>query len=94
MPGVPPAESGLPSSKPPAGSVAAQQWWEKYDDALAEKNLALVYPTDSVARAYTGIAGMLNLLCIFDAVMLGLLGRFGEPPPVPAEDKHHKEPSA
>ena len=38
----------------------------------------LVYPTDVVARAYAGIAGMLNLLCIFDAVVLAMLGHFGE----------------
>jgi hypothetical protein len=44
------------------------------DTILAEKGIALVYPTDVVARAYAGVAGLLNLLCIFDATMLALMG--------------------
>lgn len=83
-------EAGLPPMPPPS-LAGAQHWWERYDEALAEKNLALRFPTDSVARSYSGIAGMLNLLCIFDAIMLGLLGHFGEPPP---EEKPRKEPPA
>jgi len=47
--------------------------------ALADKGLALVYPTDVVARAYAGIAGLLNLLCMFDATALAMMGTFGEP---------------
>lgn len=85
------ARAGLPE-KPPRSLARAQQWWGQFDRALAEENLALVYPTDSVARAYSGIAGMLNLLCIFDAVMLGLLGRLGEPPPQPPGEEPRKEP--
>mgnify|MGYP000853354412 CR=1 FL=1 len=43
------------------------------------------YHVDNVARAYAGIAGLLNLLCIFDATILALMGRFGEPvAPTPA----------
>ncbi len=87
------SEAGLAESTPPADPAGAQAWWEKYERAVAEKGLALVYPTDSVARAYSGIAGMLNLLCIFDAVMLGLLGRYGEPAPQPpGGNASRKEP--
>lgn len=61
-----------------------------YQEVLRDKQLALTYPGDIVARAYSGIAGMLNLMCIFDAVMLAMMGRIGEPPPKtqgPAEAK-------
>ena len=44
------------------------------DAVLAEKRIALVYPTDVVARAYAGVAGLLNLLCIFDATVLAIMG--------------------
>jgi len=49
------------------------------DAALAERNLALTAPTATVARAYAGVAGLMNLMCIFDAVLLSLMGRYGEP---------------
>jgi len=49
------------------------------DYELQRRGLALATPTEGVARAYTGVAGMLNLLCIFDAMMLCLLGIRGEP---------------
>jgi len=45
------------------------------DKRLAEANLALVSPTDTVARAYSAVAGLLNLMCIFDAVILALMGK-------------------
>jgi len=67
-----------------------EQWWNAFNQAAAEEGLALVYPTDTAARAYTGVAGMLNLLCIFDAIMLGLLGQLGEPPPLPPEEKKER----
>jgi TM2 domain-containing membrane protein YozV len=76
----------------PQQSQNPGRWWISYNEAVAEKHLALVYPTDAVARSYTGIAGMLNLLCIFDAVMLALLGRLGEPPPEPRKAKSKPEP--
>ena len=72
---------------PPRGRADAQAWWDAYTRELAERKIALVYPTGGVARAYSGIAGMLNFMCIFDAFMLGLIGRFGEPPPEPAAAK-------
>jgi len=46
----------------------------------ADKNLALVWPAAGPARIFTGVAGMLNLLCIIDAVLLALLGIRGETP--------------
>ena len=49
------------------------------DYELQRRGLALATPTEGVARAYTGVAGMLNLLCIFDAMMLCFLGIRGEP---------------
>ena len=50
------------------------------DGRLKEMNLVLVYPVDTIARAYAGVAGMLNLLCIFDATILAIAGVTGEPP--------------
>jgi len=50
------------------------------DGILAEEGLALAPPADTVARAYTGVAGMLNLLCIFDVLVLSLMGVSGEGP--------------
>ena len=48
------------------------------DELLAERGVALVYPVDIAARAYAGIAGLLNLLCIFDAATLAMMGVTGE----------------
>ena len=42
-------------------------------------SIVLAGPSGDVARAYSGIAGMLNLLCIFDAIMLVLMGHYKEP---------------
>ncbi len=49
------------------------------DKKLNDAGLALVAPTDTVARAFAGVAGLLNLMCIFDAAMLSLMGIRGEP---------------
>lgn len=46
------------------------------DDELGDK--ALVAPEGTVARAYAGVAGMLNLMCIFDAAVLSIMGVRGE----------------
>ena len=51
------------------------------DVVLRAEGLALVAPTDTAARAYAGVAGLLNLMCIFDALMLAVMGVTGEPPP-------------
>ncbi len=50
-------------------------------------SLAVADPAAGVARAYTGIAGMMNLLCIFDVLMLGLMGVWGEPRASEADDE-------
>ena len=49
--------------------------------ALAKDGIAVVHPGGIVARAYAGVAGLLNLLCIFDAVILSMMAKPGEPPP-------------
>jgi hypothetical protein len=54
-------------------------------EALVDDGLALVAPVETVAQAYAGVAGLLNLMCIFDAVMLALA--WGRPPAKPAEQK-------
>ncbi|MBL7218965.1 MAG: hypothetical protein ISS69_02535 [Phycisphaerae bacterium] len=51
------------------------------EKVLAEKKLALVAPTATVARVYAGVAGLLNLMCIFDVVMLALIGTVATTPP-------------
>ena len=61
-----------------------------YANLASPKNLALVYPSDTVARAYSGVAGLLNVLCVFDALMLALAGAMGEPPP-PSEGQGQAE---
>jgi len=55
------------------------------DEVLARDKIALVAPADTVARTYSGVAGLLNLMCIFDAVILSFLGVRGEAKP--EEDK-------
>ena len=58
---------------------------------LARQKLALVPPVDTAARAFSGVAGLLNLLCIFDALMLALMGRAGEPPRAGPDAKTRRE---
>jgi len=53
--------------------------------ALVDERLALVAPVETVARTYAGVAGLLNLMCIFDAVMLALV--WGHPSAKPAGQK-------
>ncbi len=50
------------------------------DAKLQAEGLALVAPADTVARAYSGVAGLLNLMCVFDALMLSIMGVTGESP--------------
>ena len=49
------------------------------DKVRQESGVALVAPTETVARAYAGVAGLLNVMCIFDAMILSLMGVSGEP---------------
>lgn len=74
-------QNKLSTLGPPRNPADAEAWKKVYNDKLAEDKLAVVYPVDVVSRAYSGVAGMLNLLVIFDAMMLGLLGRAGEESP-------------
>jgi hypothetical protein len=63
------------------------KWLDAVDAQLAQRKVALTFPEGTVARAYAGVAGLLNLLCIFDALMLAMLGVQGEDPPAVAPDK-------
>jgi len=60
-------------------------------EKLAQKKIALVAPADSIARVYAGVAGLLNLMCMFDAFMLALIGQVGEPPPTKARKQPKPE---
>lgn len=49
------------------------------DSELQRRGVAFgIYATENVARAYAGVAGMLNLLCVIDALILSLMGVYGE----------------
>lgn len=67
--------------KPLKNSRAGRDRQMLIDKKLSEENIVLVAPVDTVARAYAGVAGLLNLMCIFDAVVLamGTAGTAGEP---------------
>ncbi len=58
--------------------AAYNSWMSQFRQAQAQDNLALVYPADTVAQSYSGVAGLLNFMCIIDALLLGLMGRKGE----------------
>ncbi|MFP4355160.1 MAG: DUF6677 family protein [Phycisphaerae bacterium] len=64
--------------EPVAGPVVPEQQVQ-VDVYLAKEGVALTDPTSVVARAYSGVAGLLNLMCIFDALALGLMGVRSEP---------------
>lgn len=67
------------SEPPPPQQASARVLWNATaDKAMKEAGISLTAPMDNVARAYSGVAGLLNLMCIFDAVMLALLGVTGE----------------
>ena len=56
-----------------------------------DEPLALVSPADTVARAYSGVAGLLNLMCIFDAGILSLMGVYGEPARKKGDERGERE---
>lgn len=64
--------------RPPGGYDPAAWRVTQIDKKLAKEGLALVAPTETIARAYAGVAGMLNLMCIFDACILAVMGVTGE----------------
>lgn len=51
------------------------------DEYLQKRGMALVAPADTPARAYSGVAGLLNLLCIFDCAILAFMGGFSQSTP-------------
>ena len=74
-----------PRQRPSALSRDPMEATAVMDAKLQGRGLALTSPTDTVARAYSGIAGLMNVMCIFDAMMLSLMGMRSEPaPPVKA----------
>ncbi len=75
-------EVGPTPAKGSTGEIIERHQYEK-DFALAKREQALPYPTNVVARAYAGVAGLLNLLCVFDATALALMGVRGEPRRIP-----------
>jgi hypothetical protein len=56
------------------------------EKVLAEEKLALVAPMATLARAYAGVAGLLNLMCVFDVVMLALIGTTATTRPTNGKD--------
>lgn len=60
-------------------AILAEHRGQDYRDAPEHlRGLALVAPVETPARAYAGVAGLLNIMCIFDALMLSLMGVTGE----------------
>ncbi len=43
------------------------------DKIMQARGVALVAPTETIARAYAGVAGLLNVMCIFDALILSVM---------------------
>jgi hypothetical protein len=62
---------------PPGGRPTDEQM--RVDEKLQAGGIVVANSSENVARAYSGIAGLLNLLCVFDVVLLALMGRAGEP---------------
>jgi hypothetical protein len=80
-------EVGISENRDPNDHVLNRVVGE-VDAELQKEGLAMLYPTENVARAYSGVAGMLNLLCIIDAIVLSFMGTYGEPEPSgPAPDR-------
>ena len=61
------------------------------EDRMVDKKIALVAPAETVARAYSGVAGLINLMCIFDVLMLSLMGVRGEPALDKQQDKRRSK---
>lgn len=51
----------------------------------AQQNMWLQQPNDTVSRAFCGVAGLLNLICTFDALMLAMMGAKGVTTAQPGE---------
>jgi len=91
-------EEYLKEVPPPAGANQnVEAWRQAHVDLWLQEGssqnrpkgrLALVGASGTSARAYTGVAGLLNLMCIFDAAILALMGVNGEP--TATDDKKEK----
>ena len=66
---------------------------QEVDKILSRKGYRLAAPTETVARAYAGVAGLLNLLCVFDAAVLALMG-LGAESSGPRKRRQQDEPEA
>ncbi len=73
------AQAHLPASAGPLEREARRQ--ALVDKFKARDGLALVGPSGEIAIILSGVAGLLNIMCVFDAFMLSLMGRYGEPAP-------------
>lgn len=72
--------------KLPADAAINPKYVYELDNALQQEGIALVVPVESIARAYSGVAGLLNLLCVFDVLMLCLMGQYRESSPTGNDD--------
>jgi len=72
-----------------AYAALANVYGRSEEERMTHAGVALVAPAETVARAYAGVAGLLNLMCIFDALMLSMLGITGEK----TERDEHGEPT-
>jgi len=86
------AEIGSPPSTDAPGG-RPDRYRMQVDLFLARRKIDLVYPVAIAALAFAGVAGLLNLLCIFDAAALALLGVHGEPPNQPTADRAQGDPT-
>lgn len=82
----PPPSANTPDGRP--GRYRMQ-----VDLFLAKRKIDLVYPVGIAALAFAGVAGLLNLLCVFDAATLALLGVHGEPPKQTPADSTKGDPT-
>ena len=73
------AAQPTPQGRRQAAAVTGKLREQYVDRALSEKGYRLAAPTETVARAYAGVAGLLHLLCVFDAAVLALMGLGAEP---------------
>jgi hypothetical protein len=80
LPLAPPPDVVVDKGNRIDNTAKVNDWQQSWLNAEHEEGgIDLVYPAEITSRAYSGVAGMLNVLCIFDAIMLGLMGKFGEP---------------
>jgi len=67
-----------PLTRTQLAAVTGKLREEYVDKILSDQGYRLSAPAETVARAYAGVAGLLNLLCVFDAAILALMGAGAE----------------